>query len=527
MDADIVKYQSDLIRLFQPETVRMAQEKLLKFSEVAKHTDVVLAFSHSNYLTALGGTEKVLHQEQRQLAKHGISYIQVYGIPDGTGLNQGFPDQRVGVNVDSTPVGILTVSQLALSLMLLIRDGRFHLLAAHLHHLMNLSSSAVKFVLKTTHPGRIRIFVHDYYTICPQFNLLRNGKWFCGGDCQEQECASFEERGPHLAKMKALFKDLEFEVIAPSSVAADIWSLAFPAYARKVRVVPHLVQGKKTSISMGGAKRLSNFRYRPRIAYLGYESVNKGLEAWWRLVNHPRLSKKYAFFHLGAAGIRKPDVRYVNVSFLEKGDDAMVVALKQHHIDAAFLWSICPETYSFTLFEAFSAGCFVLTNSLSGNIAAQVNGSSRGAVFGSEQELWDALDEREEFKSRLLRNLQENPSPEFVSNPKLAMETANLKAFQFQKRRKDGEPVRWEANPDEHDPLFNMLLVECLRGKNQEKDERKVFQHCISRPEYGISRIDELIEMVRQYCRRHVVVGKFMRKVATLLLLLVTKERKT
>jgi hypothetical protein len=51
---------------------------------------------------------------------------------------------------------------------------------------------------------------------------------------------------------------------------------------------------------------------------------------------------------------------------------SMVEALVHNKIDVAFLWSLCPETFSFTLYESIAAGCFVLTNRDSGNIGAYV-----------------------------------------------------------------------------------------------------------------------------------------------------------
>jgi len=50
----------------------------------------------------------------------------------------------------------------------------------------------------------------------------------------------------------------------------------------------------------------------------------------------------------------------------------MAETLRDHNIDVAFLWSICPETFSFTLYESLSAGCTILTNQNSGNIQAYV-----------------------------------------------------------------------------------------------------------------------------------------------------------
>ncbi|WP_152209766.1 hypothetical protein [Bifidobacterium cebidarum] len=64
----------------------------------------------------------------------------------------------------------------------------------------------------------------------------------------------------------------------------------------------------------------------------------------------------------------------------------MVPQLKKHNIDIAFLWSTWDETYCYTFFEALEAGCYVLTNSHSGNIAASVKKYNCGLVFSSLSE---------------------------------------------------------------------------------------------------------------------------------------------
>ena len=59
----------------------------------------------------------------------------------------------------------------------------------------------------------------------------------------------------------------------------------------------------------------------------------------------------------------------------------MLQTLRRHELDFAFLWSIWPETFSFTCCEAIAAGSFVITNEVSGNIAALVKRTGRGRVF--------------------------------------------------------------------------------------------------------------------------------------------------
>ena len=79
---DIIQKQCEILRVFDPEIVRSVQERLSSVARLLKHTNGVIAFSHSDYLISLGGTEKVLYQEQNELAIRGIFNIQIHGISD-------------------------------------------------------------------------------------------------------------------------------------------------------------------------------------------------------------------------------------------------------------------------------------------------------------------------------------------------------------------------------------------------------------------------------------------------------------
>ena len=62
----------------------------------------------------------------------------------------------------------------------------------------------------------------------------------------------------------------------------------------------------------------------------------------------------------------------------------MVRALASQNIDVAILWSVWPETFSFTAHEALAAGTVIVTSEDSGNSADRVRRFDRGIVFESE-----------------------------------------------------------------------------------------------------------------------------------------------
>ncbi len=395
-------------------------DRVQKIAGLLESPNVIIAFSHSDYLVSLGGTEKVLHEEQREFAERGISYVQVYGAASNENERVKDPlGQVVGVNVDSLPAGHFSLVQLILILQWLQSIRRLHVTAIHIHHTMNLSVPGLLYLMNVLHDAKVRFFLHDYFTICTQFNLIPDEKHYCRLDCEN--CESENERIPHYLLMKRLFENTRAEFIAPSQVAADIWQNSFPEHTEKIRVIPHQVHFDVETSSSRPREVTSNDR--PRIAYLGYESMCKGLERWWELLSIKELTEYYDFYHLGAAGLKMPGVTYVKVSFLDEGLDAMIHALKKNRIDIAFLWSIWPETYSFTLFEAFAANCFVVTNKKSGNIAAQVRASGRGAVYRDESELVEMLKDVIGVKEMLRNHVSRNSPIGLNFNPQLAEES--------------------------------------------------------------------------------------------------------
>ena len=305
-------------------------DRIQKIAGLLKSPNVIIAFSHSDYLVSLGGTEKVLHEEQKEFAKRGISYIQVYGVASNGNERAKDPlGQVVGVNVDSLPAGHLALVQLILILQWLQSIRRLHITAIHIHHTMNLSVPGLLYVMTVLHDAKVRVFLHDYFTICTQFNLLPDEKHYCGLDCEN--CETKDERIPHYLLMKRLFENTGAEFIAPSQVAADIWQNSFPEHAEKIRVIPHQIPFDIETSSSQSREAAPNDR--PRIAYMGYESMCKGLESWWELVSIKEFTRHYDFYHLGAAGLKMPGVTYIPVSFLDDGPDAMIHALNKNRID--------------------------------------------------------------------------------------------------------------------------------------------------------------------------------------------------
>jgi hypothetical protein len=344
----------------------------------------ILAISHSDYLTKLGGTEKLIQAEESLLKEEKISYIQIYPLKISTTDSS---NQYIGVNIDSKPAGYFSVFQLITILNLLQHNHSIYHIATHIHHLLDFSFPAAEYLLDHCPSGEIRFYLHDYYSICPQFNLLFNDKNFCGVTLNSSlcnRCCWGKERAIHYHFFQKLFKNREITFISPSESAMEIWIKNFPEFSDRVVIYPHqIIKPRIEAQEHPKNKKI-------RIAFIGYQQLNKGWKVWKQLVKG--IDHNYfECFHFGSAYKNINKVSLVPISFINDGHDSMIKSLKEYNIDIAFLWSIWPETYSFTFFESLAAGCFIVTHKTSGNIAVQVKKYSNGMVFDTELDLFNFL----------------------------------------------------------------------------------------------------------------------------------------
>lgn len=510
---------------FEPDSQCKSDQAILRVYEKLRFPNYVLAVSCADYLVSLGGTEKVQHEEQEELLKRNISYIQIYPYQTCQDFSiRSSTDQLIGVNIDSNPVGVFTIMQLGLVLQILNRCRITNPVAIHVHHLLRFSFFGIKNLITVVCAKKLRIFVHDYYTVCQQFNLLRNGEEFCGdlkgnvGDCRN--CKLGDDRILHASKLICFFKGLDAEIITPSKVAANIWGKCYPDHQSKIRVIPHQII-KQQSDSKLKQQRLNNLNspsYLPKIAYLGYESMIKGLETWWRLISEQSLSKKYRFFHLGTSGMNFPSVAYIPVSILSDGPEAMIRALKKNNIDIAFLWSLCPETYSFTLHESFAANCFVVTNKRSGNIAERIKETQRGIVFDNETEMLSFFNDVSGVKQLVAKNLEQNSFLTLKFNPQLSVESGEYADPRYSLISDADILSVLKGYDKEFDYLFKKLEIETIRtAQIQLNASLSVAQDAndlrAQLDVYHISKLHRMVESFRHQINKHPVFASIMRKV--------------
>jgi hypothetical protein len=389
----------------------------------------IVCISHSDYLTCVGGTEKYIMDEQKLFQERQISYLQLSPTKKSrTNIWDKQVNQRLVVNIDGVRAGILDF-KVAKSLLYALTHCVSHTLVSfHLHHLLNWSAMSVDILLKETECSRRKFFIHDYYTVCQQHNLMKNAEYFCGGGpaetCLEKyDCSYAKFRPKHYRTFSMFLATGHFEFIVPSESAATVWLKSYPEYATSIRVVPHLVV-RDTPVEHTEPRE--EWSKKIKIAYIGYPAYHKGLALWEQIIEDDALRRHYEFYIFGLWAKVPSNIRYVPVNFSIDGSCGMERALIRHNVDMAFLWSICSETFSYTFHEAFAAGCFVLTSSFSGNIQAQVHARKCGMVFDDPSQLWSFLRDIKTVRSTLKRFSDFRKRKCLSPNPEIAEETALL-----------------------------------------------------------------------------------------------------
>jgi glycosyltransferase involved in cell wall biosynthesis len=223
---------------------------------------------------------------------------------------------------------------------------------------------------------------------------LRNDREYCHApDPQSnacQLCLYGSIRPLHYQAFNDLFQRFPIRAVAPSEFALELWREKFPVVTSEGQVVPNArLEWGERSQSIKEDRPL-------RIAFVGYPVLHKGWQTWLNLTDKFGKDPRYKFYHFSSDWQPSTNFERVSVEVNRQNRTAMTVALRENRIDVAFLWSICPETFSFTLYESLAAGCYVITNPTSGNIQDTIFRNPQwGTVYSNETELFGAFDSGE------------------------------------------------------------------------------------------------------------------------------------
>jgi glycosyltransferase involved in cell wall biosynthesis len=369
---------------------KLNQEGLERALGKLREKPFVLAFSQDNYLKVIGGVQLKIADQQREMNDKGLSYLHLSPFKARTTLDFSNKPGVMNLNLDGQFVGYIDDETLLSAFKSLAEAGTLKEIV--IHHLMGWKLNYVEQLLTLAKNVPVRFWLHDFFSVCPNYTLLRNDREYChapepySNACQL--CIYGTIRPLHYQAFSDLFRQFPIHVVAPSEFALEFWREKFPLVANEGYVVPNAIlewQGRLQDTCEN----------RPlRIAFVGYPVLHKGWQAWLRLSNQFGKDSRYKFFHFSSDWQPSPNFEKVSVKVTQKNRSAMIDVLSNKKIDIAFLWSICPETFSFTLYEALAAGCYIVTNSASGNIQDTILRNPQwGKIYASEIELLEAFEE--------------------------------------------------------------------------------------------------------------------------------------
>jgi glycosyltransferase involved in cell wall biosynthesis len=387
------------------EKVLQSSELIQLFSKKMKFKRYVISTSHNSYLKFTGGVQLYAAHEQKSFSSKQTSYLHLFPNTFLEYLPEGNDEFIVGMNLDGEYLGISNISTVLNALNSM--DG-VTLADIHIHHLMGFQLDAIQQILEFG-SHRAEFWLHDFFSICPSYHLLRNDIEYCSApDINSNACSIckyVELRKQQLPALQHLFEENELRVFAPSNFVLDLWKEKFPYKNITSEVAPLITLNWTKPIPVDKSKR------RLRIGFLGYPMEHKGWNTWMNLIEACAADDRYQFFHFSWAEGTPGNYQRIQVAVTPENPNMMLDKLNQENIDVAILWSIVPETFSFTLHEALAAGCIVITNKKSGNIQDFLRRFPQyGIVLDSEKELIDFF-AGDELVVRVKR-YQENGKPQ-------------------------------------------------------------------------------------------------------------------
>lgn len=354
----------------------------------------IISVSYGNYLMGIGGTDKVILAHQKMFNNKGYTYIFIYPYQKIWKLFPIKSKNEWGVVWDGRKIFIKETKALVKWL-----EKNFKEIAEiHIHHLRYVEVNELNYLL-TACSAKIRFFLHDYYSICTNYNLLYNDKFFCGSGSRTIKkcngCKYFHQKTSEM-----LFEDFfckwkkRITLIAPSDTAKKIWADTYPEFKNAIIIIPHQILLGHYDQNIRDIKPNDIIR----VAYVGGSLPIKGYNQWKELIKRVGQKEKYEFFHFGNSTEHLENVTLVKVDF-KNNLNAMIDALRRYKIDCAILWSVWPETYAYTYYECMASNIYIITNIASGNISKQIWDNGQGLVLKQEEELYSLFQD-----SNLLQN---------------------------------------------------------------------------------------------------------------------------
>lgn len=351
--------------------------------QVGVSTRLHVTISHDDFTANLGGVQLCLTRESEAMRAHGATHIHLYPAAPGLVIEFERRQPMVGVLVNGERIGFFSAETLVERLGP-FADGKA--LTFAVHSFLGHSIIAMTAVLRAMNAREGFFWIHDFASVCAHYALMRNDVAFCGAPPPDSPACSVclygRRRRIHLAEHGRFFQTFAMTVLAPSQAALDLWLSSFPVKPAAAKVHPHAKLRKRK------AEGPTHDAEGPlKVAFLGMPAPHKGWPVYERLVERFVDDPRYEFHHLGKTTDSAVETKFTAVEPTPEVAEPMAAAVEAAGIDVAVIWSLCPETFCFTAYEAVAGGAKVVTNPDAGNVPRFVAETKNGLVAEDEHAL--------------------------------------------------------------------------------------------------------------------------------------------
>ena len=384
-------YFADVQRFIDTDAARYQRQRMQAQVERQQGKIHILLVLHNDpfgqYGNPPGGTEHHVLQLARGISKqadmiplllvvNGVSMMLCRLLPATEDTPQPhWRKQRIFLD-QPVPQYALRHSQFeSLFYEILISE---HIDIVHFHHLIYTPLQLTALFQPPNRPawqGKILFTLHDFYMLCPSFNLLDAQDHYCQGGTAKKCTACAKQRfdlpvdvNGHWRRLQTANLQLAEKIYLPSQDTANILKPYFTQIADKFCVREHGVDPATNAMNTpkpapvssqpsmaGGERRLT-------IAFIGGLAKPKGSQFIAELLQS-EAAQEYEWVIIGVVGDPAlAQIKLPNVSFHGSYNQRELPGILDHyHIDLIALVSIWPETFSYTLSEALLAGRAVIT----------------------------------------------------------------------------------------------------------------------------------------------------------------------
>lgn len=346
-----------------------------------------VTFSHDNFAESSGGVQFCLQRESAIFQERGFDHLHLFPALAWHMVREPLEPGLLGVVLNGRLLGVFAARTIGAVLSEVAAPGAEHRSFA-IHSLLGHVADETVELLAALSLTAGYFWLHDFASLCAGFHLVRNDVQDCAAPPPDSAacgiCAYGPFRARHLQAHARLFERLALTVVAPSRTTLEFWRSSWDYPVRDAVVLPHAILQPR---SRSAAPPERPFR----LAFVGMPVALKGWPIFRELALRHAGDPRYDFVHLGGRPDPVAPARFVEVVVSQDRPQAMREAIEAAEADAALIWPICRETFSFTAYEAAAAGAAVITGPDSGNVAAFVRETGLGRVLADEGDLAQAF----------------------------------------------------------------------------------------------------------------------------------------